>query len=270
MAGQRCVASFAAMAPAPRKQRPSPVETRLSLVAAIAAQTLSLSQRVLGEVLTGVAKGGARPSSKFGTPRNLEELLMSVPELETVDFEVIKRTADYEIRQVQPFFVAETTMPGRTGFDLGGSGQTFNVLAGYIFGKNTAKEQMEMTTPVLTRQGEKMEMTTPVVTQAGRDGAWRMSFVLPSKYGADLPLPNDPTVRIRQVPARIVAVSAFSGFVTDEVAKEKERALRAALTADSEFQVKESTSVEVAQFNPPFTLPFTRRNEVSLEVEKKG
>ncbi|MQL96466.1 hypothetical protein Taro_029131 [Colocasia esculenta] len=174
----------------------------------------------------------------------------------------------------QSYFIAETTMPGKRGFDFNGSGQAFNVLAAYLFGKNTASEQMEMTTPVFTRKaqsdGERMEMTTPVITNKLRDeDSWQMSFVMPSKYGGNLPTPRDPSVRIRELPRKIVAVAAFSGFVTDEMVKDKELRLRDALRGDLEFQAKENTLVEVAQFNPPFTLPFTRRNEVSLEVEKR-
>lgn len=39
-----------------------------------------------------------------------------------------------------------------------------------------------------------------------------MSFVMPSKYGANLPLPKDPSVRIKEVPKKVVAVVAFSGL----------------------------------------------------------
>lgn len=35
----------------------------------------------------------------------------------------------------QSFFIAETTMPGKFGFDFAGASQSFNVLAEYLFGK---------------------------------------------------------------------------------------------------------------------------------------
>lgn len=199
---------------------------------------------------------------------------MAVPDLETVNFKVLSRGDLYEIREVEPYFVAETTMPGRTGFDFNGASQSFNVLAGYLFGKNTTKETMEMTTPVFTRKtqsdGEKMEMTTPVITKRLEDqDKWQMSFVMPSKYGANLPQPKDSSVTIREVPRKIIAVVAFSGFVTDEEVKQRESKLREALKNDAQFQIKEGGSVEIAQYNPPFTLPFQRRNEIALEVEKK-
>ncbi|XP_062005323.1 heme-binding-like protein At3g10130, chloroplastic [Rosa rugosa] len=111
---------------------------------------------------------------------------------------------------------------------------------------------MEMTTPVFTRKaqsdGEKMEMTTPVITKrVENEDKWKMSFVMPSKYGANLPLPKDPSVKVKEVPKKLVAVVAFSGFVTDEEIKRRESKLREALKDDRQFQVKQGTSVEVAQ-----------------------
>ncbi|XP_073146456.1 heme-binding-like protein At3g10130, chloroplastic [Henckelia pumila] len=250
----------------------SPFEARLSLVAALASQTAALSQRLLMDLASETAKY-VFPSKRFET-RNLEEALMSVPDLETVEFKVLNRNDQYEIREVESFFIAETTMPGKFGFDFSGASQSFNVLAEYLFGKNTDRKQMEMTTPVFTRrvksEGTKMEMTTPVITKrAENQEKWTMSFVMPSKYGADLPLPKDSSVTIKEVPKKIIAVVAFSGFVTDEEVERRESTLRASLKRDSQFRVKEGVSVEVAQYNPPFTLPFTRRNEISLEVERK-
>ncbi|XP_017612477.1 heme-binding-like protein At3g10130, chloroplastic isoform X1 [Gossypium arboreum] len=253
----------------------SAFEARISLVFALASQASSVSQRLLMDLASETAK---YVFPKRFESQNLEEALMAVPDLETVRFKVLNRADKYEIREVEPYFIAETTMPGKTGFDFNGSSQSFNVLAEYLFGKNTSKEKMEMTTPVITSRtrsdGERMEMTTSVITKkVENQDKWQMSFVMPSKYGSTLPLPKDPSVRIKEVPRKVVAVVAFSGFVTDEEVKRRELRLRDALKNDSGFRVKEGTSVEVSQFwlqyNPPFTLPFTRRNEIALELEKK-
>ncbi|KAE8098559.1 hypothetical protein FH972_016612 [Carpinus fangiana] len=255
----------------PRRRAMSALGARVSLVLALASQASSLSQRLLADTATEVAR---YVFPKRFESRTLEEALMAVPDLETVNFKVLSRRDQYEIREVEPYFIAEATMPGKTGFNFNGASKSFNVLAEYLFGKNTTKEKMEMTTPVFTRKansvGEKMEMTTPVITKRLEDqDKWQMSFVMPSKYGANLPLPKDPSVRITEVPRKIVAVLAFSGFVTDEEVKRRESKLREALENDREFQIKECTSVEIAQYNPPFTLPFQRRNEIALEVERK-
>ncbi|XP_027349516.1 heme-binding-like protein At3g10130, chloroplastic [Abrus precatorius] len=254
-----------------RRRTMSPFETRISLIFALASQATSLSQRLLADVTTETAK---YVFPKRFESRTLEEALMTVPDLETVKFKVLSRREQYEIREVEPYFVAETTMPGKSGFDFNGASRSFNVLAEYLFGKNTPKEKMEMTTPVFTSKnqsdGIKMDMTTPVLTTKNEDqDKWKMSFVMPSKYGADLPLPNDSSVRIKEVPRKIVAVVSFSGFVNDEEVKKRELKLQEALKSDRQFKIKEGTSVEVAQYNPPFTLPFQRRNEIALEVEWK-
>ncbi|KAK4392069.1 Heme-binding-like protein, chloroplastic [Sesamum angolense] len=196
----------------------SAVESRVSLVLALAAQTSSLSQRFLMELANETAKY-VFPSRRFES-RSLEESLMSVPDLETVEFKVLSRNDQYEIREeVESYYIAETTMPGKYGFDFAGASQSFNVLAEYLFGKNTREKQMEMTTPVFTRRiksnGEKMDMTTPVITRRVEDqDKWNMSFVMPSKYGANLPLPKDSSVTIKEVPKRIIAVVAFSDYGT--------------------------------------------------------
>ncbi|KAI3447464.1 hypothetical protein Pfo_004129 [Paulownia fortunei] len=250
----------------------SALEARVSLVLALAAQTSSVSQRFLMELASETTKY-VFPSRRFES-RSFEEALMSVPDIETVEFKVLRRNDRYEIREVESYFIAETTMPGKYGFDFAGASQSFNVLAAYLFGKNTREKQMEMTTPVFTRRiksdGEKMDMTTPVITRRVEDqDKWKMSFVMPSKYGANLPLPKDSSVTIKEVPKRVIAVVAFSGFVTDEEVERRESTLRDLLSNDPEFRVKEGVSVEVAQYNPPFTLPFNRRNEIALEVERK-
>ncbi|PQQ18410.1 heme-binding-like protein [Prunus yedoensis var. nudiflora] len=239
--------------PSQRRRTMSALEARISLVAALASQASSVSQRLLLELATETAK---YVFPKQFEARTLEEALMSVPDLETVKFKVLSRRDQYEIREVEPYFIAETTMPGKTGFDFNGAlNPSMSWLSTCL---NTTKEKMEMTTPVFTRKaqsdGVKMEMTTPVIT---------------TRYGANSPLPKDPAVRITEVPRKIVADVAFSGFVTDEEVKQRESKLREALKKDGQFQVKEGTSVEVAQYNPPFTLPFQRRNEISLEVESK-
>ncbi|KAG6385568.1 hypothetical protein SASPL_154404 [Salvia splendens] len=244
-----------------RRAATSPLEARVSLVLALAAQTSSLSQRLLMDLATETARY-VFPSRRFES-RNLEEELMSAYYSKFVIFKrefehlvcfTIKCRAgsnkmcslfafcdhplSLSLHFVPPgpnqsYFIAETTMPGKYGFDFAGASRSFNVLAEYLFGKNTKEKSMEMTTPVFTRQvrseaeGEKMDMTTPVITR-------RMSFVMPSKYGSDLPLPKDSSVSIKEVPKRIVAVVAFSGFVTDDEVARRESRLWELLKKDHE------------------------------------
>ncbi|EPS70663.1 hypothetical protein M569_04095, partial [Genlisea aurea] len=246
-----------------------PFEARISLILALATQTSSLSQRLLLQLARETAKY-VFPNRRF-VSSTWEEAFMSVPDLETVEFKVLSRRHGFEIREVQGYTIAETTMPGKYGFDFVGASKSFNALAEYLFGKNTKNMAMEMTTPVFSRRDESERQTTPAITtKAENEEKWKMSFVLPSKYDEDdLPLPKDSLVRIEKVPRRIIAVVAFSGFVSDEEVRRCESSLRDLINKDSVFRVKEGASIEIAQYNPPFTLPFSRRNEISVEVERK-
>eukprot|EP00245_Coleochaete_scutata_P001749 TRINITY_DN12205_c0_g1_i1.p1 TRINITY_DN12205_c0_g1~~TRINITY_DN12205_c0_g1_i1.p1 ORF type:complete len:323 (-),score=86.01 TRINITY_DN12205_c0_g1_i1:78-1046(-) len=250
-------------------------DKRIALVRAIGLQAARQSEKALQSFSVEAVK---YINPRRSDANSLEEVLMSVPDLETIPYELLRREKEYEVRQVKSFVIAETEMQSRKGFDFMGSSQAFNTLAGYLFGKNKRREEMEMTTPVVTTsswsgsRGEEMEMTTPVLSQQREgDAGWRMAFVMPSKYGEDrLPVPDDPSVAIRVIPSRIMAAVAFSGYVTDEDVKRRERELRAALANDKEVRVKAGAVVEVAQYNPPFTPPFLRRNEIAMEVEWAG
>jgi hypothetical protein len=243
--------------------------TRISLLRALSTQAASQSRRSIENLAKEVVK---YTNPRKSEARNLEEALMTVPDLETIPYTVIRQEKDFEIREVESYVVAETVMPGRSGFDFAGSGQAFNTLAAYLFGKNTKETEMAMTTPVVTQrvqsEGVKMEMTTPVIQQASGQGQWRMSFVLPAKYSEDTPIPKDSTVSIKRLPAKTVAVTVFSGFVTDDDVRKKEVGLRRAILRDGQVRVKANAQPEVAQYNPPFTPPFMRRNELALEVEE--
>ncbi|KAM0881167.1 hypothetical protein ACQ4PT_033117 [Festuca glaucescens] len=267
--------------------RASGAEARASLVLALASQALASSQRRAADLVTEATKY-AFPSSRF-EPRTLEEALMSVPDLETVPFRLLKREVEYEIREVEVidfviqrislfYYLYRTMLPRRRcleELDLISAGRLSHSTCWPLTYLNTRSEQMEMTTPVFTRKGEtggeKMDMTTPVITTKSADeDKWKMSFVMPAKYGPDLPQAKDPSVTIKEVPSKIIAVVAFPGLVTDDDISQRESRLREVLQKDTQYRVKENSVVEVAQYNPPFTLPFTRRNEVALEVEWLG
>uniref|UniRef100_A0A3N7G2Y7 Uncharacterized protein n=1 Tax=Populus trichocarpa TaxID=3694 RepID=A0A3N7G2Y7_POPTR len=122
-------------ATSPQRRPMSAFEARVSLVLALASQASYQSQRLLFDL--------ANETTKYLFPkrsgsRDLEEALMAVPDLETLKYKVSSRKEGYEIRELEPYFVAETTMSGETGFDFYGASQSFNVLADYLFGKHSS------------------------------------------------------------------------------------------------------------------------------------
>ncbi|KAJ0027829.1 hypothetical protein Pint_35263 [Pistacia integerrima] len=189
--------------------------------------------------------------------------------VETPKFEVIQSTADYEIRKYAPSVVAQVTYePSQFKGNKDGG---FSVLANYIGAlgnpQNTKPEKIAMTAPVITKS-EKIAMTAPVVTTGGGDEKKMvtMQFILPDKYtkAEEAPQPVDERVVIREEGERKYAVVRFGGVATDEVVEEKVDKLKKSLERDG-FKI--TGEFLLARYNPPWTLPSFRTNEVMIPVE---
>ena len=155
----------------------------------------------------------------------------------------------------------------RGEFDEAGK-NAFRILAGYIFGDNTAAEKMAMTAPVESRpsaKGEKMSMTAPVTASSASDPhLTTYTFVMERKYTLQtLPVPNDDRIRIRTVPERTMAVRRYSGRWTEDKYLQNEKSLQLALDANG---IQTIGLPVLARYNSPFSLPFMRRNEVMIEI----
>ena len=181
-------------------------------------------------------------------------------------FEMVQSADDFEVRRYDRYIVAETDV---TGSLRSAGGQAFRILAGYIFGNNSASETMNMTAPVETRptgDGVKMAMTAPVISasSAGDTSVQTYAFVMERKYSMDtLPTPNNPRVRLRELPPRTVAVRRFGGFWSESNFADNAAALLKSL-ADAGIVVKGAPVI--ARYNGPLTPWFLRRNEVMVEV----
>jgi hypothetical protein len=182
-------------------------------------------------------------------------------------YQVVDRLkAGVEIRRYAPRLAAETTVPTSDG--QAGRGQAFRRLADFIFGANRAQAKVAMTAPVQFEAGpSKIAMTAPVVTQA-RDDSLTMRFFMPASFTLEtLPAPLDPAIRIVAVPEETLAVLRFSGS-TGRAAVTAREAELSRILAGSSWQPQ---GEPVAQFyDPPWTLPFLRRNEVAVAVVGPG
>ena len=146
-----------------------------------------------------------------------------------------------EIRAYAPRVMAVTGMTEDS--DSG-----FRVLAGYIFGGNAAEQKIAMTAPV----------------QQSMAGEKEMAFMIPAEYALeDLPEPEDQRVSFREAPAYTAAVIQFSGWASADKADENWQQLRQFLIAEGIDITGEPT---LNQYNPPWTLPFMRRNEIIVPV----
>jgi hypothetical protein len=181
--------------------------------------------------------------------------------VEEPKFRVVVADGNFEIRQYAPVIVAETVVEGDWSV-AGNAG--FRRLASYIFGANDGGRRIAMTAPVSQQApGCKIAMTAPVA-QERRGTAWVVAFTMPGEYSLDrLPVPNDPTVHLRQIGERRVGAIRFSGSWNAGKFEAREAELTRWLTSKSEKLIGEPVS---ARYNPPWIPWFLRRNEVLMEL----
>jgi hypothetical protein len=137
----------------------------------------------------------------------------------------------YEVRAYEPYVVATVEVGGNQNQALN---KGFTVLADYIFGNNTSKQKLAMTTPVKEAASEKIAMTAPVLEQAGNTTApHEISFVMPVTSTLEtLPKPNNPAVKLRQIPARKVAVLKYTWLTPESRVENKKKQLQELLKKD--------------------------------------
>lgn len=166
-------------------------------------------------------------------------------DIEEPSWTLVETLDQVELRDYAPSIQAIT--------QLEHSGQTssgFQRLAGFIFGGNETGEKIAMTAPV----EETLQTDEPV-----------MAFTLPSEYTlSDLPVPADDSVTIKPVPGRTMAAIRFSGWAT---AGKVERNTEALIETLAEYGIDAVGTPSLNQYNPPWTPPFLRRNEIMVEVQ---
>jgi hypothetical protein len=169
--------------------------------------------------------------------------LIMAESIEEPPFTALGSVNGVELRRYAPSIQARTP--------LAHSGQTslgFRRLAGFIFGGNDRDMEIAMTAPV-------EETLEPEPT---------MAFTMPSRYRMeDLPLPDDGKVELVELPVRTVAVLAFSGWATTG---------RVAARTEQLLETLQALGIAVVgppslnQYNPPWTPPFMRRNEIMVGI----
>lgn len=206
-------------------------------------------------------------------------------------FDVLLRRTDvatpYELRRYGERFAASVEYAKNGDND----NSPFRTLARYIgvFGtpENEGSTGIAMTAPVvMERDGggsrgepESIAMTAPVVMEntAGDGdgdggGTKKMMFMLPAEYDelSKIPKPTNPAVHIEELPSEVGAVYRYRGSFDDDVNRAMARRLGDQLANDGVPGVTAEYAVDRFQFwgyNPPFTLPYFRRNEVWVRLD---
>ena len=166
----------------------------------------------------------------------------------------------FEIREYPSLIAAEVTVTGPRSEAINAG---FRLLAAYIFGGNTTRQSIAMTSPVTQtpKENERIAMTAPV-TQSGDELGWTVRFIMPKGYTLDtLPIPNDPKVKLVALEPTRVAVVKFSGLAKEPDIIEYTRQLKQFML---EQKLVAAGSETLARYDPPWTLWFLRRNELMI------
>jgi SOUL heme-binding protein len=184
-------------------------------------------------------------------------------------FVLQQRLNGLEIRRYDARIAAQTTVDAD---EERARSQGFRRLAGYIFGRNNGNAKIAMTAPVGQQRGpsasgQRIAMTAPVSAEAGRDGAWVIQFFMPAEWTLEtLPEPKDKSVELVTVPSQTFAVLRFTGSRSPAAVASRTEELLSTLI-DTEFEP--TGSPRAWFYDPPWTLPFCRRNEVAVPVTKR-
>jgi SOUL heme-binding protein len=161
---------------------------------------------------------------------------------------VEKLTRTVEIRRYDARIAAQTTV---SAGEFAARNAGFRRLARYIFGAN----QLD----------EKIAMTAPVSQEAVDDRKWVIRFFMPAdKSRETLPEPDDSEVKLIDLPPQTLAVRRFSGSISARAVAAQTAELMNTLR-DIGFEAVDTP--EAWFYDPPWTVPVLRRNEIAVPVE---
>ena len=188
--------------------------------------------------------------------------------IEEPSYKTLVQDGSMEVRLYEPRLSAVTHLSG----DMDqASNQGFRRIADFIFRNNTSNRP---STESSSASAEKIAMTAPVIVKphgSQASGAayqnaenWSVEFVMPKVYTQDtLPRPNNPQVSITAIPTKTYAVLTYSGLNTQSRIQKEIDALSAWIQSKG---FKATGEPQLARYDPPWTLPFWRRNEIWIEL----
>jgi hypothetical protein len=182
---------------------------------------------------------------------------------EKLPYEVVEQKGElFEIRAYKQRLAAEVGVDPADGRNA-----SFRILFDYISGGNQAAAKISMTSPVESdKVSEKISMTTPVETSQTGDNRIYMRFFLPGKYDRETaPVPLDQRVKIISIPAQTIAVLRFNGSGNEAAVAAKKREL---LNSLADISWRPNSNPVAYFYDPPWTLPPFRRNEVAVSVTR--
>lgn len=130
---------------------------------------------------------------------------------------------------------------------------SFQNLAGFIFGDNTS--------------GAEIAMTSPVIRTWIDEYSYETAFIMPSGWTLEsLPTPNNDRVTIKTIPASLKAVKKFSGRVSKDVADKQWSFFQEDMKSQWVTRYWRPT---LSQYDGPRVSGNERRNELRVDLNAR-
>ena len=161
------------------------------------------------------------------------------------EYKLLDKLNNIEIREYSSYVVARTSLNIQQKED----NNMFRTLASYIFGGNENNESIPMTAPVTTY---------------GDDKDYHMIFyMLDADSPGDLPNPNGQQIQFEDFNLGKCAVISFSWFTSKNRVQYYTELLKDYI---SKNDLIEQSPFMINRYDPPWKLPFLRRNEILVKV----
>ena len=171
---------------------------------------------------------------------------MSTTRTEQHKYQILKSYSNFEIRKYEPAIFSSVMLGKNSYREISGKG--FGILAGYIFGGNSKKENISMTSPVTMELGD----------------STKMKFMLPKGYTMNsLPEPNDKRIIFEQQNEKIIAAIQFDGWADNDKIEYYTEQLKSSLAKEN---ISHTNKFSFLGYNPPYEL-INRRNEIIVELK---
>lgn len=165
-----------------------------------------------------------------------------ISDTEVPGYALVQNAKGYEVRDYPPSTALEVVEKG-TFNEAAQNG--FNRLSAYFTEKN-------------------IPLTMPIrITTIGEKGDTHLvSFAIPEGTMVEKPA-TTTGIRMHTMSDQHLAVYTFTGFATDERVSEEKRTFLRLLTRD---EVVILSDFIVAEYTPPFTIPFLMKNEIWVGI----
>ena len=174
------------------------------------------------------------------------QMLFAADKYKEPEYKILNSSGNIEVREYGSYVVA------RTSLDVNQKEENnmFRTLASYIFGDN--------------EKNKSIPMTAPVTTYTDNANHHMLFYMLDVNKKEELPSPSGQSIQFDEFTLGKCAVISFSWFTNQKRINYYTNQLKKYIS-DNGLEVKSPFMLN--RYDPPWRLPFFRRNEVLVQID---